>query len=366
MIEYPWLGPTRIDGLWLRPYALPMRRPWQSARGSLHRRVGWLVRVAAGGAEGYGDCAPFPAAGTEDLQSAESALLDVQGGAPGHTGAELLQRLDDRLTMVPAARFAVESALLDLHSRRQGIPLRTLLEPDAPDAVPVNGSLGPLRELDAGGLRRGAEAGFRTLKVKMGLEEPRLEVERLARLVQSLPPGTTLRLDANGAWSDGEAGFVVDRLSGMPIESLEEPLRAPSAPSLRALQARAAFPLALDESLCPWSDGIELRGLGVRRVVIKPAVTGGLLRALEHSARAAAEGIEVVLTSIVESAAGLWPTAQLAAAVKSTLPHGLATGDWLVEDVGTPPRPLGGRLRLPDRPGSGFLPRPDLTSTPPV
>ena len=365
MIENRWTKPTRLDGIWVRPYALPMRRSWQTARGCFQRRRGWLVRAAGEGENGYGDCAPLTAAGTEDLQSAESALLDVQARAPGQRVHDLMQTLDDRLAATPAVRFAVECALLDLQSKCQGIPLRILLASDVPDVVPVNGNLGPLGSLTAGDLSRSAEAGFHILKVKLGLEEPRLEVERLVRLVPSLPPNTSLRLDANGAWSDEDAGMVVDRLSGLPIESLEEPLRAPEPASLRALQRRANFPLALDESLGSWSDRIDLGGLGVRRIVIKPAVTGGLLRALDLSARAAAEGLEVVVTSIVESAAGLWPTAQLAAATRSRIPHGLSTADWLADDLGTPPRPLRGCLCLPDRPGSGFLHRPDQSVAPP-
>jgi L-alanine-DL-glutamate epimerase-like enolase superfamily enzyme len=65
-----------------------------------------------------------------------------------------------------------------------------------------------------------------------------------------------------------------------------------------------------------------------------------------------------VVTSVVESAAGLWPTAQLAAATGSRIPHGLATADWLAADLGGAPRPIGGRLWLPARPGSGFKPHP--------
>jgi L-alanine-DL-glutamate epimerase-like enolase superfamily enzyme len=67
-----------------------------------------------------------------------------------------------------------------------------------------------------------------------------------------------------------------------------------------------------------------------------------------------AAGREVVITSLVESAAGLWATAQLAAAIGSPLAHGLATGQWLAEDLGPPPLPLAGRIALPDTPGSGF------------
>ena len=47
---------------------------------------------------------------------------------------------------------------------------------------------------------------------------------------------------------------------------------------------------------------------------------------------------------------------QLAAAIGSPLPHGLATADWLAEDLGPAPHVHLGRIELPATAGSGFLP----------
>jgi L-alanine-DL-glutamate epimerase-like enolase superfamily enzyme len=88
--------------------------------------------------------------------------------------------------------------------------------------------------------------------------------------------------------------------------------------------------------------------------VIKPAVLGGIATSLRVAARLGCLGIEIVVTGILDSAAGLWATAQVAAAVGSPLAHGLATGSWIAQDLGPPPVPRMGRLHLPDCPGSGF------------
>jgi o-succinylbenzoate synthase len=354
----------RIDRLRIRPYDLPLRRDWRTARGGFQRRRGWLVCIETDGAIGFGDCAPMPAAGTEYHESAESALSAVQACAPGRSVRELLQMLDDRFAVTPAARFALECALLDLLSQVEGVPLRRLLAGDASDAVSVNGILGALATLTAADLERAAETGFSVVKIKIGVEEPASEIARLTALALVMPAAMRLRLDANGAWGFEEACRILDGLAGLPIESLEEPLRIPDPSRLHALQERAAFPLARDESLAGLSADMDLSGLDVRRIVIKPAVVGGLRSALDLARRAATAGIEVVVTGVVESAAGLWPTAQLAAATGSRLPHGLATADWLAEDLGAPPRLKGGRLSLPGRPGSGFKPHPDPDRNP--
>lgn len=349
----------RIDRFRIRPYDLPLRRDWRSARGGFERRRGWLVCAATDGAIGFGDCAPIPAAGTEAPESAESALLNACARAPGRSVGEMLGMLDNGYAPTPAARFALECALLDLLSQAEGVPLRRLLAHDASDTVPVNGILGALATLTAADLDQAAEAGFRVVKLKVGVEDPPSEIGRMLALAPFVPADMRLRLDANGAWGYDEACRILDQLAGLPIESLEEPLRIPDPTRLHALQERAGFPLARDESLAGLTADADLGGLGVKRIVIKPAVVGGLRCALDLSRRAATAGIEVVVTGVVESAAGLWPTAQLAAATGSVLPHGLATAEWLAEDLGVPPRVNGGHLSLSDRPGSGFAQHPN-------
>jgi o-succinylbenzoate synthase len=239
-----------------------------------------------------------------------------------------------------------------------------MLAGDASGVVPVNGILGALATLTATDLEQAAAAGFRVVKLKIGVDEPSSEIARLMALALVVPADIRLRLDANGAWGFAEACRILDRLAGLPIESLEEPLRIPDPSLLHALQERAGFPLARDESLAGLAPDADLAELGVSRIVIKPAVVGGLRSALDLSRRAAIAGIEVVVTGIVESAAGLWPAAQLAAATGSRLPHGLATADWLAEDLGVSPCLNGGRLLLSDRPGSGFKLYPDADSKP--
>jgi L-alanine-DL-glutamate epimerase-like enolase superfamily enzyme len=178
----------------------------------------------------------------------------------------------------------------------------------------------------------------------------------LAQLVAELPAGLQLRLDANGAWSEAEAQHMLRGLVSMPIECLEEPLRQPSPSRLRWLQEMAPFPLALDESLRPLIQRTDLADLGVDRIIIKLGVCGGLREALGLARRAQSAERQVVVTSSIESAAGLWAAVELAAATGSGLPHGLATAHWLAEDVGAAPRPAAGWIACSDRPGSGFAP----------
>jgi o-succinylbenzoate synthase len=345
-----------IEHLEVLPYQLPMPRPWHSARGTLRGRTGWLVCAHCDGLRGYGDCAPLPAAGTENHSTAEAALRVWHNHAARQPLEAVLERIATDRSPAPAARYAVECALVDVASQRAGVPLRRWVSPSPTDSVAVNAALGRLSDLTVERLQDSLRLGFRVLKVKLGLESPDLDLRRLRDLAHRLPAGVSFRLDANGAWSLREASRMVDDLNALPIESLEEPLREPRGADLRRLQAAATFPLALDETCHRPGAVIALEDLPVRRVVLKPAAVGSLRRTLALAARMVARNVEVVVTSVLETAAGIWPTVQVAAATTSALAHGVASSSWLAADLGEPPAVVEGRIALPERPGSGFTP----------
>ncbi|MEA3641137.1 MAG: enolase C-terminal domain-like protein [Lamprobacter sp.] len=224
--------------------------------------------------------------------------------------------------------------------------------------IELNAALGAVVELQPERLGRALAVGFRVLKVKVGLAPIDRELEAIQNLCARLPADVRLRLDANRAWTLATTGKLIDALRPIAdqIDCLEEPCAEATDTQLRALQAQTPFALALDESLPARGWPLDPEQLPLRRLVLKPGVIGGLRPTLALAWQAQAAGLEVVITSLIESAAGLWSSAQLAAATGSTLAHGLATAGWLAADVGPAPVIQDGRIQLPTRPGSGFVP----------
>lgn len=306
---------------WL-PYRLPFRRPWQSARGLLSERSGALLRLrTADGLSGWGDAAPLPEFG---------------------------------ISKAAAREFAEECAQLDLAAQGAGKDLASWLSGEAPVAsVAVNAVLGAIFSVDAEQIADAVAAGFSIIKLKAGLQPVADEILQLQHLSRALPPGVRWRLDANGAWSLAQAQQFISACQDLPVEGLEEPLRAPDHEKLRALQAAAPFPLAIDESL-QLIDHHFWQAPPVRRLTLKPARCGGLLASIALALQARACGLECIVTSSLESACGLTACAQLAAAIAPQGTHGLATGAWFTHDTGTAPRITDGRLYLPRQSGLGF------------
>ena len=347
----------RIASVDIEAYDLAFVRPWQTSRTSLDRRRGWLLTLEdEAGHAGIGECAPLPGTGTESASQAREALAGAGRKVQGRTPAQSLGELPDPGECV-AARCAVETALLDLEAHRSGQPLRYLLEPDASDVLAVNATLG---DADDALLLRAATAlenGFRILKIKIGVHEWHQELERLRATAEAIGPEALLRLDANGAWSLDDARKRLVDLHDLPIDCVEEPLAGMDPVSLAELQASAPYALAADESLPGMIAMLEEGEYPLRRVVLKPTVLGGALPALRIARLAARHGVEVVVTTTLEAAPGRALAAQLAAATRSPLAHGLDTAAWLDGDIARGPDIENGQLVLDDKlPGLGVKP----------
>ncbi len=344
----------------LLPYTLPLRLQWRSGSQAFEARQGWLLELEdTDGVIGYGDCAPLPPHGTETASAActslELALRDITGLTPD----KALERLPAAGSL-PASRCALETALLDLVAQHQELPLHTWLNPASNPVVLANAALGTLDDEVVGRARAVLAQGYRTLKLKVGIADPQQEIGQLQLLCDTLPHGVRLRLDANRSWELVTARSFINQLSGLPIESLEEPLAHPDIEELEQLQGETDITLALDETVAQVATNDLSQLHPLRRIVLKPMLLGGPLTTLRLGQHARALGIESVITSSVDSAAGIWAATQLAAALDSPaeLCHGLGTGEWLQRDLGAGPEINHGLITIPSTPGLGFTPYP--------
>ncbi|WP_428623168.1 o-succinylbenzoate synthase [Sedimenticola sp.] len=347
-----------ITAVELIPYRLPFVTPWQSVAGRWHERQGWLIRLTdRAGRCGYGDAAPLPSAGTETLEQTRRWLDRQHARLIGEAADQSWRKLPEA-TDCPAARCGLETALLDLQAKQRGVALYQLLGATTVQPVPLNAAIGRLDSRVTQRATAAVNAGFSILKLKLGLAPPETELAQLSALCRQLPDGIRLRLDANRAWPAGTARELIRQLNRLPIESLEEPLQQPDPDTLCTLQALADFDLALDESLPPYLGQPSQWAIPVNRLIIKPTCLGGLTPSLKLIQAAYRQGLNCVITSTLESSAGLWPLCHLAAAANAlTAPaiHGLATAAWFARDIGHPPPISAGHAVLGTEPGTGFI-----------
>jgi O-succinylbenzoate synthase len=244
-------------------------------------------------------------------------------------------------------------ACWDLAARAAGVPLSDLLSLAVTPRVPVNAIIDMLDPADAASAAHElVSQGFCCLKLKVG-RDVRLDVARLAAVRAAAGRQVRLRIDANGVWTLEEAVEFLPQLAAYGLEYVEQPVAGMS--DLAQLRRVVEVPIAADE--CVTDAGTVQRLAAMRAadlIVVKPALLG--LRAAVAVVRTAqACGMNVVVTSGLDTSIGIAAALHLAATLpEPVLPCGLATASLLAGDLTREPlTPRGGWIEVPRGPGLG-------------
>ena len=249
-----------------RAFAFALPAPLHTAQGVLRGRRGWLLRLEdAGRAVGWGEVAPLAvgsAAADAQLQRCGVALAAL-GPAPAR--ADLEAALPG---LPPPVAFGLGLALAELDGLGDPAAAPWRPAPAAAWLLPAGAAMLPALERALAAATAAVGLPF-TVKWKVAAAADATERQLLERLLDRLPPGARLRLDANGGWDRATAAGWAERLVDDPrLEWLEQPLAAADLEGLTALAER--LPVALDESLAH-APGLRGRwpGWQVRRPVLE-------------------------------------------------------------------------------------------------
>ena len=354
-----------IVGASLTPFRLPMHWPLETARGVTRVREGLLVELREGGGlRGFGEAMPLPGFGLESLEEAHAALAAALPMLLGLEAEDLDANLAQaaRATLrAPSASAALDSALHDLAARSRNVSVSELLAPCSREPVAVSALLAAKTPREVAQVaRQAADAGYRTLKLKIAATSIDRDVARVERMRDIVGDDCALRLDANGGWEEASARDALRRLAPSLPEFVEQPVSAQAIECLARVRSDSPVPVAADEALC--HEGGAKAVLAHRAadlLILKPAALGGLRAARDLAGEARRAGLRVVVTGFLDSAIGDAGALQLAAALRSP-DHaaGLGGQKLFSDDLATIPEPQEGMRALPQAPGLGVEPDP--------
>jgi L-Ala-D/L-Glu epimerase len=364
------------------PYAIPFAAQFATARGELKKRRGIILQVHTDeGLVGLGDVAPLPEFNGNTIELVSSYLNrfptlyeDVEVEKPASKTMlwnawlylhkknilrnEVKSFLDNKF--LADVDFGWETAIYDLLSQNEGIPLVALLNNQNiynPE-IKVNATIGLTDKNEAAEAARNAVVqGFGCVKVKVGVATSfDEEIERVAAIRDAIGKNTKLRLDANGAWSVPQAIGILHTLSQYDIELVEQPVPAQNIEGLKEVRRKGRVPIAADEAVANLVDAdrvISERAADI--LVLKPVMLGGMEITSYITRKAQENGLQSFVTTALESGVGIAATLHLAAALPEPRLHcGLATAslleDSLVENL---PPVVNGTMTVPPAPGLG-------------
>ena len=298
------------------PYALPFRKPYVTARGSLDRREIVLLRILnEDGVTGLGEGVPMSLRGGTGL---DDVVRDIESWGERAVSTGVAAVPDSASA---PARMAILTAIVDMDGRVHGVPAHQLWSKDI-KALPVACNATLTTDSPEGVLAQAegwAADGFRVFKLKVGSAD---DIGQVRAVRDGLGEEVAIRLDANGAWSLDEATRILNELEPLGIELAEQPVA--TLEEMSELRTRISIPLVADESVSTPREAETAAELDAcDAVTVKLSKTGSLDVRLGDS-------LPTYLSSALDGPVGIAAAAHAAQSLPrygpwSTVSHGLAT-----------------------------------------
>ena len=248
---------------------------------------------------GYGEGCPRSYVTGESLESCEAFLADHCADLLGIGSVSALcswvESHSADIDRNPAAWCAIETALLDLFGKIDGVSIESLL-----GLAPLSGSFrytavlgAPDAKTFAAQLEQYRRLGMTDYKLKVS-GDPATDRANIEAIHSA--PNTTLRLDANNLWREWSDAFTYLEPFCERFWAIEEPLAPNDYASLLTLGDRLSCKIILDESFCRITQCDALIAERDRWLPnIRLSKMGGLIRSLAVAKRCADIGLKFVV-----------------------------------------------------------------------
>ena len=270
---------------------------------------------------------------------------------------------------IHAANWAlngIDIALWDILGKVCKQPLYRLWGGAFRKKIPYYGSVpssGTLRENRKDGLKRIAEQseqhiknGFTTIYAKIGFN-PIDDIECVKTMREAAGYGEiNVRVDANQAWSPGEAIRIISKMSKYDLEFVDQPVLMYNLDNLARVRGAVDVPIASHESSWTLYEALNVIKREVADVIhVDPRFDAGYMGAKITAGIAEASGLPVVLHTFGELGVSQAAHMHLIASCPNFLYANQNGYDSTIDDIidGGKMQFKNGCLDLPEKPGIG-------------
>ncbi len=339
----PACPPLPITGIEIWAVRLPLIEPFVIAYGTFPDVPTIIVQLhSRDGLTGWGEATPDPSVTGETFHGVFATLrhdlLPRIVGMDARNRESVLLALDASVEQAPAAKAAIDIALHDLLGKASGLPLWALLGGQSKPHLEISRvvSMKAPDEM-AADARRHVEAGFTTIKVKVGDgARPLLDAERIAAVREAIGPEIGLKVDANQGWKTPGTAIAAIRAS-LPSapDYFEQPVAQWDIDGLAEVRRQTGAIIMADEACHGPREMLRIvQARAADLVNIKLMKSGGLFRALQLNAIAETAGIRAQVGTMVESSIASAAGLHLAMALENVRTVEMGGPLMLADDLG--------------------------------
>jgi o-succinylbenzoate synthase len=305
---------------------IPLITPFKTALRTVHSIDDIVVMIHCDtGHIGYGEAPPTAAITGEThgsiIESINKVIKPALIGKSLMLFNECIEIIQTALIGNSSAKAAVEMALYDLYAQFYQTPLYQYLGGGTPHlTTDMTISVNSVEKMVTDSLNA-IQLGFTTLKIKVGNNRS-LDIQRVKAIHQAIQNKALLRLDVNQGWNLKEALYAIKYLEGegIPLELVEQPLRADDLHGMKYLTQHVLSPIMADESAFSPKEVIEIiKSHSADIINIKLMKTGGLSNAIKIADIAALYHVECMIGCMLESSISVGAAAHLAVAKTNSI-----------------------------------------------
>lgn len=288
------------------PVDVPITDPFVVATGTRTMAENAFLRVTlTNGAQGYGEAAPFPEVGGETRESCLVILHRLGKAILGRSAAdynEIGRGLSEQALTHPAARCALETAIIDAYCHASKIPMwqlwggKDMRARETDITIPI-ADLGKTLAL----AHEWYAKGFRLFKMKVG-KDVEQDIKRLEAVHRALP-GISFIGDANQGFSCQDCLTFAQgvKTSGGTIVLLEQPVAREDLDSMAAIRRETGIPVAADESVRSLADAQQVVARDAADYINIKIMKTGIAEAVEIASFTKTSGLKLMIGGMVET-----------------------------------------------------------------
>lgn len=321
------------------PYQLVFKQAAGTSRGVLHEKPSWFIvmhDVSSPDVVGIGECSIIPGLSIDPINTIEQELSRLCEGINQWDAW-----FDQAAARFPSIAFGLETALIDLQTGGKQMLFDNAFT-SGNQGIPINGLVWMgSKDFMRNQIKEKIDAGFSVIKLKVGAIDFNQELELIRLIRDEFDANTiTIRLDANGAFSEEDVFKKIIQLSKYQIHSIEQPVKPGQYELMYNVCRNGFIPIALDEELIGISNLESKQSLldqvKPAYIILKPSLLGGFKQSEEWIRLAESFDIGWWATSALESNVGLNAIAQWTATFNNLLPQGLGTGLLYHNNIASP------------------------------
>lgn len=288
------------------PFELAFKYPFTISRGTKTHQPTLIVELDFHGIKGYGEA---PAISYYDI-SIEKMMEDLE---KKKIFIEKFSLTDPERYwhylhhLLPNNNFlvcALDIACWDIYGKLKDMPLYQIWKLDSGNGPVTDYTIGidTIEKM----VEKIKEKEWPVYKIKLGTSDDITIIKALRKHTDAV-----FRVDANAAWTTGEALDKIPQLKDLGVEFIEQPLAKDNWEGMKLLYEQSVLPLIADES-CVVETDVGKCYQYFHGINIKLTKCSGITPARRMIERARESGIKVMLGSMNESTVGSAAIAHLA------------------------------------------------------